>query len=638
MTRPPRRVLRCAVYTRKSSEEGLDQAFNSLDAQREAGLAYIASQRHEGWASVKAAYDEGGRSGGSMERPALQRLLDDVRKGRIDVVVVYKVDRLSRSLADFARLMQVFDEHGVSFVSVTQQFNTTTSMGRLTLNMLLSFAQFEREVAGERIRDKIAATKRRGVWVCGRPPLGYRLPREGDPDHTPGDRTLRIVGPEAALVRAMYDGFLELGSLVELARRLNAARRDDPQGVIVDRPDRCARTFTTPFLRRVLTNHVYIGMITHTPGSPGTPGSPSGTPATPGNVNNTHASGSRRGSGRNGVKSTARTEVHQGLHEPIIAQDVWDRVQARFAAAERETYRRWTHSHLLKGKVRTHEGHALSPGSVQRPASKRAAAAGGRAGENTRLVRYYVSQKALKRGFPSCPIKSINAARLDDLVRGLVLDHLRGQHGADLRALEPAVRDGCVREVVHGVTLAPDRITIELDRDRVAACVGATQRGRDAPGSSSMRGGRRVTAEPASSCLYTPEVEERGPLVALTLRIQIKLHDGKRMLLSPDGRDLLTTITPDGRRVPSEHLVRAVGLAFAWRRELLVSGGTIESIARCAGVVDTRMHAMLALTRLSPSILRAVLTGELGPSVTLADLMRAARHLDWSRQARLLGI
>ena len=164
---------RCAIYTRKSSEEGLEQEFNSLQAQSEACEAYIRSQRHEGWALAKTRYDDGGFSGGNMERPALQRLLADIQGGRIDIIVVYKVDRLTRSLADFARLVEIFDAQGVSFVSVTQQFNTTSSMGRLTLNVLLSFAQFEREVTGERIRDKIAASKKKGMWMGGNVPLGY---------------------------------------------------------------------------------------------------------------------------------------------------------------------------------------------------------------------------------------------------------------------------------------------------------------------------------------------------------------------------------------------------------------------------------------------------------------------------------
>ena len=168
-----KKPVRCVVYTRKSSEEGLEQEFNSLDAQREAGEAYIQSQKHEGWVLLPDRYDDGGYSGGSMDRPGLQRLLDDVKADKIDVVVVYKVDRLSRSLGDFAQMIDLFDKHGVSFVSVTQQFNTTTSMGRLTLNILLSFAQFEREVTGERIRDKIALSKKKGMWMGGHVPLGY---------------------------------------------------------------------------------------------------------------------------------------------------------------------------------------------------------------------------------------------------------------------------------------------------------------------------------------------------------------------------------------------------------------------------------------------------------------------------------
>jgi len=169
------RTLRCAVYTRKSSEEGLEQEFNSLHAQREACEAFIRSQRHEGWSCLPQAYDDGGRSAGNLERPALQQLLAEIREGKVDVVVVYKIDRLTRSLADFAKIVEIFDANGVSFVSVTQQFNTTTSMGRLTLNVLLSFAQFEREVTGERIRDKIAASKKKGMWMGGVPPLGYTI-------------------------------------------------------------------------------------------------------------------------------------------------------------------------------------------------------------------------------------------------------------------------------------------------------------------------------------------------------------------------------------------------------------------------------------------------------------------------------
>jgi DNA invertase Pin-like site-specific DNA recombinase len=203
MTTKPTKRVRCAVYTRVSTEYGLDQEFNSLDAQHEAAEAYARSQTHDGWTLVRTRYDDGGYSGGSTERPALQRLLTDIRDRRIDVVVVYKVDRLTRSLADFAKLVELFDAHGVSFVSVTQQFNTTTSMGRLTLNVLLSFAQFEREVTGERIRDKIGASKRRGLWVGGMVPLGY----------VTRDKKLFIEEEEAERVHTIFRRYLDLGSI-----------------------------------------------------------------------------------------------------------------------------------------------------------------------------------------------------------------------------------------------------------------------------------------------------------------------------------------------------------------------------------------------------------------------------------------
>src|SRR5438270_1585505 len=202
---------RCAIYTRKSSEEGLEQEFNSLHAQREACEAYIRSQRHEGWVVIPTAYDDGGFSGGTMQRPGLQRLLADIRLGRVDVMVTYKVDRLTRALADFARLIEIFDRHEVSFVSVTQQFNTTSSMGRLTLNVLLSFAQFEREVTGERIRDKIAASKKKGMWMGGNPPLGYDIHQ----------RKLLVNPAEAETVRGIFALYLEIGSAPRLKERVD---------------------------------------------------------------------------------------------------------------------------------------------------------------------------------------------------------------------------------------------------------------------------------------------------------------------------------------------------------------------------------------------------------------------------------
>ena len=238
----PRR-LRCAIYTRKSSEEGLDMEFNSLDAQREACEAYVASQRCEGWAAIRERYDDGGFSGGTLERPGLKQLLTDIEDGLIDVIVVYKIDRLSRSLMDFARLVEIFDRHSVTFVSVTQSFNTTTSMGRLTLNILLSFAQFEREVIGERIRDKVAASRKRGMWMGGWAPMGYDVK----------DRKLVINQTEAATIRQIFERFVELGSATVLATELADKGVRNKRGRLIDKG----------FLYKLLNNRVYIGEAVH---------------------------------------------------------------------------------------------------------------------------------------------------------------------------------------------------------------------------------------------------------------------------------------------------------------------------------------------------------------------------------------
>jgi site-specific DNA recombinase len=248
-----RRRFRCAIYTRKSSEEGLEQDFNSLDAQREACAAYIASQKHEGWQALSTGYDDGGYSGGTMERPALQALLADIKARRIDVVVVYKVDRLTRALADFAKIVEIFDAQGVSFVSVTQAFNTTTSMGRLTLNVLLSFAQFEREVTGERIRDKIAASKKKGLWMGGFVPFGYR----------PQDRTLVIAEAEAEIVRLIFALYLERGTVRDVDAELHRRAIAMPARTTKGGRTYGARGFSRGQLYKLLSNPIYCGEIRH---------------------------------------------------------------------------------------------------------------------------------------------------------------------------------------------------------------------------------------------------------------------------------------------------------------------------------------------------------------------------------------
>ncbi len=507
----------------------------------------------------------------------------------MDIVLVYKVDRLSRSLADFARLMQVFDEHRVSFVSVTQQFNTTNSMGRLTLNMLLSFAQFEREVAGERSRDKIAATKKRGVWVCGRPPIGYQV----DPDG--GDRRLVIVPEEARVVRAVFEGYMKSGSLLALVQRLNAkgfttrrwtSSRDRAHG---------GRPMTTHFVYRMLTNPVYAGMITHTPRGA--------------------SSAIRAGNALSKEVQAIATEVYPGLHEPIIDRGVWDAVHAKMRRIERVTT--WTHTHFLKGKIRTEDGYALSPGSVLNRG----------AGGAPHRVGYYVSQKAIKQGYRTCEIKSINAAYLDNLVRGMSLDHLRGRYGVDLAGMDPAGRDHALRELILRAVLSTSSLVVELCDDAVAALTAGP---RSADASTPHAG--------IPTCRYQPSVQQHQGRTTLTLRILIKKHrhGGRRVLLSPDGHDLLASIDAEGKPKANPRLVAAVGQAFALRGLLLQTGETVEQAAPRMGISATWARGLLDLVGLSPGLLKGVLTGTLAPEITLADLRAAARHLDWSLQEAAL--
>ena len=272
-------VVRCAIYTRKSSEEGLEQSFNSLHAQREACEACVLSQRHEGWQVIATEYDDGGFSGGTMDRPALKRLLADVAAKKVDTIVVYKVDRLTRSLTDFSRIVEAFDKQGVSFVSVTQQFNTTTSMGRLTLNVLLSFAQFEREVTGERIRDKIAASKRKGMWMGGVVPLGYTL----------ADRQLIVEPNEAETVKQIYALYLKLGCVSKLQDHLEQTGIRSKKRISKTGTKRGDVVFSRGALYCMLQNQIYLGKITH------------------------------------------KDAVYQGSHTPIVDQATFDRVQAQFA-------------------------------------------------------------------------------------------------------------------------------------------------------------------------------------------------------------------------------------------------------------------------------------------------------------------
>ena len=306
----PIRRQRCAIYTRKSSEEGLEQEFNSLHAQREACEAYIASQRSEGWVLVRDQYDDGGISGGTLERPGLNQLLTDIEDGLIDVVVVYKIDRLSRSLMDFSKLVEVFDRNGVTFVSVTQSFNTTTSMGRLTLNILLSFAQFEREVTAERIRDKVKASRMKGMWMGGYVPLGYDV----------RDRKLIMNAEEAASVRMVFERFVETGSATVLARELRSQGFRSKQGTLIDKG----------YLYRLLNNRVYRGEAVH------------------------------------------KGKAYPGEHDDIIKARLWDQVHTIMneSPRKRANNSRTQTPALLKGLVFTATGAAMTPSSTKKGARR----------------------------------------------------------------------------------------------------------------------------------------------------------------------------------------------------------------------------------------------------------------------------
>jgi len=304
-------TVRCAIYTRKSSEEGLEQEFNSLQAQHEACEAFIASQRHEGWVCPATRYDDGGFSGATIDRPALQRLLADIAAGRVETVVVYKIDRLTRSLADFAKIVEILDARGASFVAVTQQFNTTTSMGRLTLNILLSFAQFEREVIGERIRDKIAASKKKGMWMGGIPPLGYRAQ----------DGKLLVIKSEAEIVRAVFRRYAELGSVRLLKGELEARGINSKSWTTASGRRVGGKSFSRGALYLILQNRLYRGEIVH------------------------------------------KGQSHPGEHTPIIDQPLWDAVQAQLAAntAERNSGTCTRRPSLLAGMLFDGDGNRMTP-------------------------------------------------------------------------------------------------------------------------------------------------------------------------------------------------------------------------------------------------------------------------------------
>src|SRR5579885_3443529 len=397
-----RRGMRCAIYTRKSTEEGLEQEFNTLDAQRDSAEAYIRSQREDGWVALPDLYDDVGYTGANMERPALKKLLQDVRDGLVDCVMVYKVDRLTRSLLDFARIMEVLDKHGVSFVSVTQQFNTTGSLGRLTLNILLSFAQFEREMIAERTRDKMSAARRKGRWVGGIPMLGYDL----------SDRGARLVvnEDEASRVRAIFDLYLEHGSLIPVVQELN--RRNWRMKEWTTRKGTLSggKPFIKNRLYNLLTNIVYIGKIEH------------------------------------------GGQIYDGEHEGILDPEVWQRVQDRLRFNGRTGGRQVRNKYgaVLKGILRCGSCEAGMAHTYTQKAPNK-------------LYRYYVCINAHQRGYDQCQTRSVSAPQIEQAV----VDQIRGI-AANPSVVEEVVRQLGEQQSTQREALEREKRVMERELSRLA--------------------------------------------------------------------------------------------------------------------------------------------------------------------------
>ncbi|UYV38326.1 recombinase family protein [Rhodobacteraceae bacterium D3-12] len=417
--------LRCAIYTRKSSEEGLEQEFNSLDAQREACAAYVASQKHEGWVLLPAHYDDGGLSGGTLERPALQSLLQDISDGRVDQIIVYKIDRLTRSLADFSKIVDILDAAEASFVSVTQSFNTATSMGRLTLNMLLSFAQFEREVTAERIRDKIAASKRKGLWMGGQVPLGY------DAD----GRTLSVNLKEAAVVEQLYALYEDLGTVRAVKAQADALDLRSRQRTLADGSTTGGTHMDRGHIHHLLTNPIYAGRIRH------------------------------------------RDKVFEGQHPAIIAPERWDRVQRLLqdGAAKGRGRKAANQRSLLCGKLFDETGDRLTPSHTKTRKGAR--------------LRYYISHRLVAGSSEAhkdawrLPAPELEN-KIADLVRKMIsasgfaptllpaatADQI--DRAADT-LISRAKRDkpSSLFDLIERVDIAPGELVVQLSADAIAGSI-----------------------------------------------------------------------------------------------------------------------------------------------------------------------
>ena len=529
------KTVRCAIYTRKSSEDGLEQAFNSLDAQREACAAYVLSQASEGWSALPDIYDDGGLSGGSLGRPALQRLLAEVAAGNIDIIVVYKVDRLTRSLLDFAKLVEAFDKAGTSFVSVTQSFNTTTSMGRLTLNMLLSFAQFEREVTAERIRDKIAASKAKGMWMDGTPPLGYK----------PDGRSLSVVEDDAEVVRDIYRRYLSLGNVRLVADELARDGVTVPiRATAAGRPFGGGKFFRG-HLYAILKNPIYVGDIPH------------------------------------------HGKVHKGQHAPILDHESWDRAQAKLADHIRGERRAKpaTSLSLLAGLIVDEAGEALvathaCKGRVRyRYYVSRALQHGEpRPGEaGVRMPAREIEAAVVERTVDALADPLMLASQASITLEASTLRQSI-ELGLDTAAKARSGDREIIRRMVTQVRIFPDRIEIDLSTGAIANFLDAHV-GTDVPAAITLTRGIRLTRTGRAVRLVQNDGSHADATLpdATLIRLMLRAQGWWAQLKAGD-LDIMTLATNEG--VTASYVTRVVRLAFLAPAvvEKILSGGQLATI------------------------------------------------------------
>ncbi len=581
--------LRCAIYTRKSSEEGLDQEFNSLDAQREACEAYVRSQKHEGWIASPAFYDDPGYSGGNMERPALKRLLADIAAKKIDVVVVYKVDRLTRALADFAKIVEIFDASSVSFVSITQSFNTTTSMGRLTLNVLLSFAQFEREVTGERIRDKIAASKKKGMWMGGQPALGYDVK----------DRKLVVNNAEAETVRSIFRRYLDLGSVRELKAELDTQGEVSKHRTAAGGSAYGGGSFSRGALYQMLQNRIYRGEIVH------------------------------------------KGAAYPGEHPGIVDEELWREVQEKLEAngVERSGARdRAKLDYLLAGVLFDAEGEAMTPTHALKKGvryryyvSRRLITDVKAMGERERgqreqgqrvpaielerlamehLKTFFADPDAITDALPTRRRNAPNVKRALRAAAEMVGTIMTQDAGKTYDLIRPLI----VRAQVHA-----DRIDIELAADRVTDALLAS--GPPIGDSSGMS----PTADPDPEAAAD---EDRRILLTIEARLQ---RAGMEMRFAIDGVEI--TAPPD------ESLVRLLMRARSIARHLTTNpSATLEEAGAAQDMGAPYAAQLMRLNFLAPDIVVAILNGRQPAVLTATKLMADTRlPLAWTEQRKALG-